>query len=120
MLTWTIDWSLRHRFLVLLATGAIALAGVLAFRSLPLDAFPDTTPVQIQVNTVAPALTPLEVEQQITVRLEQALAGLPHVEELRSISKFGLSQVTIRFSDETDLWFGRQLVAERVGAAALP
>jgi len=120
MLTWTIDWALRHRFFVLLATAAFAVAGVISFRALPMDAFPDTTPVQIQVNTVAPALTPLEVERQITVRLEQALAGLPHVEELRSISKFGLSQVTLRFSDDTNLWFGRQLVAERVGAVELP
>ena len=120
MLIRTIDWSLRHRFVVLGATGVLVLGGVLAFRSLPMDAFPDTTPVQIQVNTVAPALTPLEVERQITVRVEQTLAGLPRVEELRSISKFGLSQVTVRFSDETNLWFGRQLVAERVGAVELP
>ncbi len=114
MLTRTIDWSLKHRWVVLAGTLALVVSGLLAFRELPLDAFPDTTPTQVQVNAVAPALTPTEVERQLTVPLEQALAGLPHLEELRSISKFGLSQVTLQFSDGTDLWFARQQVAERL------
>ncbi|HSP77428.1 MAG TPA: CusA/CzcA family heavy metal efflux RND transporter, partial [Myxococcaceae bacterium] len=120
MLTWLIDWSLRHRGAVLLGTLALIVSGVLAFRELPLDAFPDTTPTQVQVNAVAPALTPVEVERQLTLPIEQALAGLPRVEELRSLSRFGLSQVTLQFSDGTDLWFARQQVAERLGRIEVP
>jgi cobalt-zinc-cadmium resistance protein CzcA len=120
MLIGIIDWSLRHRWVVLAATAALILTGVLAFRELPLDAFPDTTPTQVQVNTVAPVLTPIEVERQLTIPIEQALSGLPHVEELRSISKFGLSQVTIRFSDDADLWLVRQMVAERLSSVEVP
>ena len=120
MLTQTIEWSLRHRWIVLGGAAAVVLAGILAFRDLPIDAFPDTTPTQVQVNSVAPALTPEEVERQLTIPIEQALSGLPRVEELRSISKFGLSQVTLRFADGTDLWFARQQVSERVGRVELP
>jgi len=120
MLTRIIDLSLRHRWAVLAAWVAITLAGVLSFRDLPIDAFPDTTPVQVQVNTVAPALAPVEVERQLTTPIEQALAGLPKVDELRSISKFGLSQVTLQFTDGTDLWFARHQVSERLGRVALP
>jgi cobalt-zinc-cadmium resistance protein CzcA len=120
MLTRTIDWSLRHRWIVLVATAAVVAAGVLAFRDLPIDAFPDTTPTQVQVNAVAAALTPEEVEQQLTIPIEHALSGLPHVEELRSISKSGLAQVTLRFADGTDLWFARQQVAERIGRVEVP
>lgn len=120
MLTKIIDFSLRHRWAVLAAWVAIGVAGVLSFRSLPMDAFPDTTPVQVQVNTVAPSLAPLEVERQLTMPIEQALAGLPKVAELRSISKFGLSQITVQFVDGTDLWFARQQVSERLGRVELP
>jgi cobalt-zinc-cadmium resistance protein CzcA len=120
MLTGIIDWSLRHGGLVLLATAGLVIAGVLSFRALPIDAFPDTTPAQVQINAVAPALGPVEIERQLTVPIEQAVAGLPHVEEMRSISKFGLSQVTVRFRDGTDIWFARQVVAERLGSARLP
>jgi cobalt-zinc-cadmium resistance protein CzcA len=120
MLTWLIDASLRHRGAVLLGTLALILSGVLAFQELPLDAFPDTTPTQVQVNAVAPALTPVEVERQLTLPIEQALAGLPRVEELRSLSKFGLAQVTLQFKDGTDLWFARQQVAERLGRVEVP
>ncbi len=120
MLTQTIEWSLKYRWVVLAATAGLVVAGLLAFRALPIDAFPDTTPTQVQVNAVASALTPIEVEQQLTIPIEQVLAGLPRVEEMRSLSKFGLSQVTVRFSDETNLWFARQVVAERLGNVALP
>lgn len=120
MLTRIIDGSLRHRWLVLGGAAAVMAAGALAFRALPIDAFPDTTPVQVQVNAVAPALTPEEVEQQLTIPVEHALSGLPKVEELRSISKLGLSQVTLRFADGTDLWFARQQVAERLGRVEVP
>ncbi|WNG37707.1 efflux RND transporter permease subunit [Archangium violaceum] len=120
MLTRIIDWSLQHRGAVLLLTGALIVSGLLSFRALPLDAFPDTTPTQVQVNAVAPALTPVEVERQLTIPIEQALAGLPHLEEMRSLSKFGLSQVTLQFSDGTNLWFARQQVAERLGRVEVP
>ncbi len=120
MLTRIIDRSLRHRWAVVGTWLAIVVAGVLSFRVLPIDAFPDTTPAQVQVNTVAPALAPLEVERQITIPVEQVLAGLPRVEELRSISKFGLSQITLQFQDGTDLWFARQQVSERLSRLELP
>ena len=120
MLTRIIDWSLRHRWAVVGTWIAVVVAGVLSFRALPIDAFPDTTPVQVQVNTVAPALAPLEVERQITIPVEQVLAGLPRVEELRSISKFGLSQITVQFEDGTDIWFARQQVSERLARLELP
>jgi cobalt-zinc-cadmium resistance protein CzcA len=89
-----IRWSLRHRVVVLGIWGVIAAAGVLAFVELPLDAFPDTTPVQVQINTVAPALSALEIERGITAPVEQAISGLPGLVEVRSLSRFGLSQVT--------------------------
>jgi hypothetical protein len=99
---------------------AIAIAGVLAFVRLPIDAFPDTTPVQVQVNTVAPALSPLEIERQITAPVEQALSGLPGLKEVRSLSRFGLSQVTLIFEDGTDIYLARQVVSERLQAVELP
>ncbi|WP_338863604.1 CusA/CzcA family heavy metal efflux RND transporter [Myxococcus stipitatus] len=120
MLTRLIEWSLSHRWAVLLGTVALVISGLLAFRALPIDAIPDTTPVQVQVNTVAPALTPTEVERQLTIPIEQALSGLPRVSELRSISKFGLSQVTLQFSDGADLWFARQQVSERLSRVQTP
>lgn len=120
MLTRTIEWSLRYRWIVLAASACLVVAGALAFQALPIDAFPDTTPIQVQVNAVAPELTPIEIEHQLTIPVEQVLAGLPRLEELRSISKFGLSQVTLRFEDGTNLWFARQVVAERLGNIELP
>ncbi|MFO0965017.1 MAG: CusA/CzcA family heavy metal efflux RND transporter [Gemmataceae bacterium] len=89
-------------------------------RRLDIDAFPDTTPVQVQINTVAPALSPEEIEQQITFPVEQALSGLPRLESLRSISKFGLSQVVITFDDDVDIYFARQVVNERLTTVVLP
>ncbi len=109
-----IDWSLRHRGLVVLLWCGVAVVGVLAFRRLPLDAFPDTTPVQVQVNTVAPALSPLEIERQATAPIEQALAGLPDLIEVRSVSRFGFSQVTATFEDGADVWLARQVVSEKL------
>ena len=120
MLTRLIDLCLRHRPIVLLATVVLALVGLLSLSRLPFDAFPDTTPVQVQVNTTAPALSPLEVERQITFPVEQAISGLPGLTEVRSISKFGFSQVTAIFDDDTDIYLARQVVSERIAAAELP
>jgi cobalt-zinc-cadmium resistance protein CzcA len=120
MLDAIISWSLAHRTLVLVLSAVVAAAGGLALLHLPIDAFPDTTPVQVQINTVAPALSPLEIEQQITLPVEQAIAGLPGLDGVRSISKFGLSQVTVTFEDGVNIWFARQVVGERLGAVELP
>jgi len=120
MLNAVISWSITHRRSVIVAALCLALAGVAAFVRLPLDAFPDTTPVQVQVNTVAPALSPLEIERQITAPIERSVAGIPRLAEQRSISKFGFSQVTLVFEDGMDVYFARQLVSERLQTVALP
>jgi cobalt-zinc-cadmium resistance protein CzcA len=120
MLNWLIDFSLRHRALVILGAVLMAGVGVVSLRQLDIDAFPDTTPVQIQINTVAPALSPEEVERQITFPVEQAISGLPGLEDLRSISKFGLSQVVVIFEDGVDIYFARQLINERLSTVELP
>ncbi|MEZ4251154.1 MAG: efflux RND transporter permease subunit [Polyangiales bacterium] len=120
MLTSLIDVCLRHRPVVLLATAALAWLGLSSLRELPFDAFPDTTPVQVQVNTVDATLSPLEVERRLTFPVEQALFGLPGLSEVRSISKFGLSQVTVIFDDDVELPLARQVVSERLASADLP
>ena len=120
MLNAIIDFSLRYRWVVLAGTLCAAIFGAVSLRFLDIDAFPDTTPVQVQINTVAPALGPAEVEQQITYPVEQALSGLPKIEQMRSISKFGLSQVVVIFEDGTDIYFARQLVNERLTGVQLP
>ncbi|MCK6570152.1 CusA/CzcA family heavy metal efflux RND transporter [Myxococcota bacterium] len=120
MLSRIITWSLQHRLVVLLAWGGVVLVGLLAFRDLPIDAFPDTTPVQVQINTVAPELSPLEIERQATWPVERAISGLPGLVEVRSLSRFGLSQVTATFQDGTDVWRARQVVGERLQTAELP
>ena len=120
MLNWIIDFALRNRVLVLLSAVGLAVAGAVAVLHLDIDAFPDTTPIQVQINTTAPALGPEEVEQQITFPIEQVLGGLPRLQILRSISKFGLSQVVVTFEDGTDIYFARQLVNERLGSVVLP
>src|SRR5438270_12847507 len=119
MLNWIIDYSLRHRLLVIAGVLALAAVGGLSLRYLDVDAFPDTTPVQVQINTVAPALGPEEVEQQITFPVEQVLSGLPRLEALRPVPKCGLSQVVVTFADGTDIYFARQPVTERLGPAPL-
>jgi cobalt-zinc-cadmium resistance protein CzcA len=120
MLNWIIDFSLRHRFLIIVIAVALAGVGIFSLGHLDIDAFPDTTPIQIQVNTVAPSLAPEEVERQITFPVEQAISGLPGLEMVRSISKFGLSQVVVTFKDDTDIYFARQVVNERLGTVQLP
>lgn len=120
MLNWLITTSLKHRFFVIAASLAFVVVGFLSLSRLDIDAFPDTTPVQVQINTVAPALSPEEVEQQITFPVEQAISGLPHLEQVRSISKFGLSQVVVVFADGTGIYFARQLIMERLSTVELP
>ncbi|HEY7313468.1 MAG TPA: CusA/CzcA family heavy metal efflux RND transporter [Gemmataceae bacterium] len=120
MLAWLITWSLHHRYLVLLGSLLIVVSGVLSLRALNIDAFPDTTPVQVQINTVSPSLVPEEVERQITFPVELSLNGLPGLKQVRSLSQFGLSQVTVTFDDGTDIYFARQLINERLGTVELP
>lgn len=106
--------SIRRRGLVMLATLVIAAIGAFSFLQLPIDAVPDITNVQVIVNVEAPGYTPLEAEQRITVPLETAMAGLPRLSYTRSLSRYGLAQVTVVFEDGTDIYFARQLVAERM------
>ena len=120
MLSGIIHLSLRYRGTVILGALVIGIIGVFALQTLDIDAFPDTTPVQVQINTVAPALGPVEVEQQITFPVEQVLSGMPHLEQLRSVSKFGLSQVVVTFRDGTDIYFARNQISERLASVSLP
>src|SRR3954451_12918760 len=100
MLNALIGFSLKNRFVVLLLAGLLIYAGVDSALKLPLDAFPDTTPNQVQINTVAPALAPEEIEKQVTYPVELAMGGLKGLDEVRSVSKFGLSQVVVIFHDD--------------------
>ncbi len=112
-----IGFALRNRLLVIAMTLGLIGLGVWSMVRLPIDAIPDVTNVQVQVNTNAPALSPLEVERQITLPVELAMFGLPQLAEIRSLSKFGLSQVTVVFEDGADLYFARQQVQERLQMA---
>jgi cobalt-zinc-cadmium resistance protein CzcA len=109
--------AIAHRWLMLLLTGALVLLGGWSFTRLSIDATPDITNVQVQINTAAPGYSPLETEQRITFPVETVLAGLPKMESVRSLSRYGLSQVTVVFADGTDLYFARQQVAERLQQA---
>lgn len=120
MLSAIIDFSLRYRVIVLLATIALIVAGGVALTHLDVDAFPDTTPVMVQINTVVPSLGPEDVESLVTAPIEQAIGSLPKLEFLRSVSKFGLSQVVVTFADGTDIYFARQLINERLATVELP
>jgi cobalt-zinc-cadmium resistance protein CzcA len=122
MLGALIDFSLRRRGFVLCAALALAVAGCWSALHVPLDAVPDITSPQVQVNTAVAVLAPEEIEHAVTVPLERELAGLPGLVELRSLSKFGLSQITLTFTDGSDLYRLRQLAGERLAAAreALP
>ncbi len=112
-----IAFAIGQRWLVMLVSLAIAILGVVSYQHLPIDAVPDITNVQVQINSVAPGFSPLETEQRITYPVETAMAGLPHLEETRSISRYGLSQVTVVFKEGTNIYFARQLVAERIAQA---
>ena len=117
MLDRIIALSIRFRWIVLALVLASAVVGVWSFQRLPIDATPDITNVQVQINTEAPGFSPLEAEQRITFPIETAIAGLPGLEYTRSVSRYGLSQVTVVFRDGTDIYFARQLVNERLQAA---
>jgi cobalt-zinc-cadmium resistance protein CzcA len=109
-----VGWSLRHRAVVLVGTVLFIVFGVRAALELPIDAVPDVTTVQVQVITPAPALSPVEIEQYVTAPVERAISGIPKVDQVRSISKYGLSVVTVVFDEGTDIYFARQMVLERM------
>ncbi|MES2437521.1 MAG: CusA/CzcA family heavy metal efflux RND transporter [Verrucomicrobiota bacterium] len=114
MLEKVLQFSIRHRWFILMASLAVAVLGAYNYKNLPIDAVPDITNVQVQINTEAPGYSPLETEQRITYLVETALGGLPAMDYTRSVSRYGLSQVTVVFKDGTDMFFARQLVAERL------
>lgn len=117
MINAIIRFSVTNRLIVLLLVAIMAGAGAYSLINLPIDAVPDVTNVQVQVLTAAPSLAPLEMERQVTFPVEVAMSGLPDVEEIRSVSKFGLSAVTIVFDESVDTYFARQLVLERLSQA---
>jgi cobalt-zinc-cadmium resistance protein CzcA len=112
-----IRWSIAQRWWVMAATVIAALIGVYHYQHLPIDAVPDITNVQVQINTKATGYSPLETEQRVTYPIETVMAGLPNLVQTRSLSRYGLSQVTVIFKDGTDIYFARQLVNERIQAA---
>jgi len=112
-----IDIALNNRFLVIVLVLLLIGAGVVGLSNLPIDAVPDVTPNQVQILTNAPGLSPLEVEQFITFPVETAMSGLPGIERIRSVSRFGLSAVTVYFAEDLDIYFVRRLVMERMPAA---
>ncbi|PPC92935.1 MAG: CusA/CzcA family heavy metal efflux RND transporter [Methylotenera sp.] len=112
-----INFSINQRWLIMLVVLAIAVAGLFSYKHLPIDAVPDITNIQVQINTAAPGYAPLETEQRVTYPIETVMAGLPRLEETRSVSRYGLSQVTVVFEEGTDIYFARQLVNERIQQA---
>ncbi|MBU1357592.1 MAG: CusA/CzcA family heavy metal efflux RND transporter [Gammaproteobacteria bacterium] len=112
-----IRFAIDQRWLVMLAILGMVGLGVFSYQKLPIDAVPDITNVQVQINTEAPGYSPLEAEQRVTFPIETAMAGLPKLEQTRSISRYGLSQVTVIFKEGTDIYFARQLVGERIQEA---
>ena len=112
-----IRFAIDQRWLTLIMVFAIAVLGVFSYQKLPIDAVPDITNIQVQINTSAPGYAPLETEQRITYPIETVMAGLPKLEQTRSISRYGLSQVTVIFEEGTDIFFARQLVSERIQQA---
>ncbi len=114
MLERILKFSIQQRWVILLIVLGMGALGVYNYQRLPIDAVPDITNVQVQINTEAPGYSPLEAEQRITFSVETAMAGLPLLEQTRSLSRYGLSQVTVIFKDGTDIYFARQLVNERI------
>ena len=114
MLEKIIYYSIQHRWIVLFVVLGLMALGVSNFNKLPIDAVPDITNVQVQINTQAQGYSPLEVEQRITFPIETVLSGIPNLDYTRSLSRYGLSQVTVVFEDGTDIYFARQLISERL------
>ncbi len=114
MLNRLVELSLRYKFLVLIIFGVVAFLGARAVRDVPIDAFPDVTPAQVNIYTESPGLAAEDVEQLLTFPVESAMAGLPKVQEIRSVSLFGLSYVAVYFEDDMDIYFARTLVNERL------
>lgn len=112
-----IRFAIEQRWLVMLAVAGMAALGIYNYQQLPIDAVPDITNVQVQINTSAPGYSPLETEQRITYPIETVMAGLPHLEQTRSLSRYGLSQITVIFKDGTDIYFARQMISERIQEA---
>src|SRR5574339_504108 len=108
------EFALRQRAFIVLAAFALIAVGAWSALRLPIDAVPDITNVQVQINTPVPALSPEEIERQVSFPIETEMAGLQGLEEVRSLSKFGLSQITLVFADGTDIYRARQLVSERL------
>ena len=117
LLSAIVGWSLRNRPVVIAGTLLFVLFGIRSALKLPIDAVPDVTNIQVQIITSAPALSPVEMEQYVTVPVERSMAGIPRTAEMRSVSKYGLSVVTVAFEDGTDIYFARQLVNERMREA---
>ena len=117
MLTTLIRFSLKQRLLILVLTGLLIAAGVMAFLGLPIDAFPDVSSTQVKIILKAPGMTPEEVETRIATPVEQEMLGIPHQRLLRSVSKYALTDITIDFEDGTDIYWARQQVGERLSAA---
>ncbi|MEK7756264.1 MAG: efflux RND transporter permease subunit, partial [Planctomycetota bacterium] len=117
MIEYILRFAIQQRWLIVLLTIAAAVLGIYNFTRLPIDAVPDITNVQVQVNTNVTGLSPVEIEKRITFPIEWAMGGLPNVEQVRSISRYGLSQVTLIFKDGTDIYWARQLVNERLAQA---
>lgn len=114
MISQILDISIQRRWLVVLVSIGFVVLGVWSLTRLPIDAVPDITNKQVQINTTAPALSPTEIEKQVTFRIETALAGIAGLESTRSLSRNGFSQVTAVFSEKTDIYFARQQINERL------
>ena len=117
MLERILKFSIEHRWLVVMLTILVAAVGGWSLTRLPIDAVPDITNNQVQINTLFASLSPTEIETQVTYPVETALAGVPGLQYTRSLSRNGFSQVTAVFEDSVDIYFARQQVAERLGAA---
>jgi heavy metal efflux system protein len=117
MLNRVFEFSLGNRFLILIFTALIVGLGIYSLQQIPIDAVPDVTPNQVQILTNTPDLGPVEVEQFVTFPIETAMSGLPGIERIRSISRFGFSVATVYFRENMDIYFCRRLVMERLPAA---
>ncbi len=117
MLEAVLHFSIKNRWFIVILTALVAAVGVYSLKKLPIDAVPDITNNQVQINAVAPSLSPVEVEKQVTFTIEYALAGIPGLQSTRSLSRNGFAQVTAVFADNVDIYFARQQVGERLGEA---